>query len=391
MDTKRFQTRLCAFALAALTLLSGCSSTGSSDTAAETNAGTQSNIPAAELIDSDGSARVWVQDGSFVVGSDAAPIWFSGCNTPWDNWNDFGKDFDYSFWDTHFAQLKESGINASRVWLVCSGDYGIEIDENGMVSGATDEHWASVDCLMELAAKHEIYIMATLMSFDCCKTGNAKHKYWRAMMQSEEAIDTYVENYVIPFCQRYDSNDYLWSIDICNEPDWIIEEERCGQLEWRGLVTLFSSVSAAIHQNSDILVTVGMGMIKYNSDNHRGDYIGDQMMKQFGGDDAVMDFYSVHFYEWQISQWGNAFAQTPAEFGLSSSHPAVLGECPAVGLSTADFTECAKQAYENGWQGVLPWTSNGVDGNGGFEEVSAYGKAMEELIPDLIHPLGAES
>jgi hypothetical protein len=40
------------------------------------------------------------------------------------------------------------------------------------------------------------------------------------------------------------------------------------------------------------------------------------------------------------------------------------------------LSEDLEAAYLNGWSGLLPWTSNRVDSNGGWEEVSAAASAF---------------
>ena len=54
--------------------------------------------------------RICVRGSEFVAGDRA--IFLNGVNTPWDNWNDIGGDFNESFWRAHFAVLRENGINA---------------------------------------------------------------------------------------------------------------------------------------------------------------------------------------------------------------------------------------------------------------------------------------
>ena len=184
--------------------------------------------------------RVTVEGTSFKV--EGKELWFNGVNTPWDNWNDFGGEYDAQFWDEHFAQLHDKGINASRVWISCNGEVGVKIKEDGSVTGLKDKMWEDLDSFFQIARKHEIYIMATLMSFDHCKDSNSKHQRWRTMLQSEEMSQTYVDNYVIPFVKRYDGNDYLFSVDLCNEPDWIVENPECGQLQWQDLSRFFAVI-----------------------------------------------------------------------------------------------------------------------------------------------------
>jgi hypothetical protein len=393
---KQFK-RLSAWMLGAvmmMTGLGGCGDSGKSeaDSGSVSSAESSGNsIVPVDLVQSDGSAKVTIADAHFQVGG--KKLWLCGTNTPWDNWNDFGHDFDYDFWDTHFAALHDAGINSSRVWILCSGDYGIQFDGDGKVTGMTEQFWNDTDRLMSVAAKHKIYIMATMMSFDCCKTGNRNHKKFRAMMQDADLTQSYVDNYIIPFAERYDSNDYLFSIDLCNEPDWIHENEESGRIDWKPLVTFFGKCAQGIHQHSDILVTTGIAYIPNNSDKRGTNVMSDDLLKYYAGEDSYMDFYSVHFYDWMIQWHNDPFKMSPADYGLLTSKPNVLGECSAKGSvqDGIDLVQAGQMLYDNGWDGVFPWTSTGTDDNGGFEEVTAYSKHMEEQISDLIFPLGKDS
>ena len=365
--------------------LCGCTEKQESSTAVESAASSQAeeSLAPVELVQSDGKARVTIADGHFQV--DGKPLWLCGTNTPWDNW-------DADFWREHFAALHEAGINSSRVWILCSGDAGIRFGEDGSVTGMSEKFWNHADQLMAIAAEQKIYIMATMMSFDCCKTGNRNNKKFRAMIEDETLSQSYVDNYIIPFAKRYDSNDYLFSIDLCNEPDWIHENAESGKIDWKPLVRFFGQCAQGIHRNSDILVTTGIGYIPNNSDQRGTNVVSDQLLEYYAGEDSHMDFYSVHFYDWMIEWHGVPFEMSPADYGLDTSKPNVMGECSAKGSEQEgiDLVSAAQQLYDNGWDGVYPWTSNGSDTNGGFAEVSAYAEHMDEQIDDLIFPLERE-
>ena len=109
-------------------------------------------------------ANIYIEDNTFKL--DGEEIWLTGMNAPWQAWNDFGGKFDEEYWGSVFKMMNEDGFNSCRIWITCSGEVGINIDENGYVSGATDAHWEDLDKLFALAAENEIYIMANLMSFD---------------------------------------------------------------------------------------------------------------------------------------------------------------------------------------------------------------------------------
>lgn len=329
--------------------------------------------------------HVTVDGTSFKV--DGKELWINGVNTPWQNWNDFGGNFDESFWDSHFAELHEAGVNASRVWVNCNGMSIVRLKSDGTVQAVDEEHWTDLDKLFELAEKHDIYIMATLLSFDHFKDGNTGSDRFRLMVSDDTATQSYIDSYVIPFVQRYGSSPSLWSIDLMNEPDWVYENEECGKVGWDKLSNFFAKCSAAIHENSDELVTVGLGMVKYNSDKFDGNYVSDEYLKSFGGDDAYLDFYSTHYYFWQNSYMGYPFEQSPESFGLDGTKPCVIGEAAVISESGRTPEQDYENAYNNGWNGVMAWTSNGVDNCGSLTELMPAVTKMRDMIRDKIFPL----
>lgn len=332
--------------------------------------------------------RVKIDGTKFTV--DGKEWWINGVNTPWDNWNDFGGNFDEAFWDSHFAELHNAGVNASRVWVNCNGMSIMRLKSDGTVKEIKEKHWTDLDKLFELAEKHEIYLMPTLLSFDHFKDGNAGCEQFRLMVSDEAATQSYIDSYVIPFVQRYGDSPMLWSIDLMNEPDWVYENDECGKVPLENLCTFFAKCSAAIHENSDELVTVGTGMVKYNSDKHQGNHFSDAFFNELGGENAYLDFYSPHYYFWQNSFLGYPFEQTPEAFGLETSKPCVIGETAIVNESGRTPEQDYENAYNNGWNGVMSWTSNGVDKCGTLNELHPALDKMMSLAKDKIFPHGFE-
>ena len=338
----------------------------------------------------DGSAKVTVSGDKFMVGD--SEIWFNGVNTPWNTWNDFGGSFNFGFWQEHFEKLHNSGVNACRIWISCNGDVGMKISPDGSFEGAENAHWEDLDNLFFLAENYQIYIMATVQSFDHYKDTNQNYESWRTLIQSPEKTDEYVDNYIIPLVKRYDVCDYLWSIDLCNEPDWVIENDECGKLDWQGLQEYYAKASSAIHANSDVLVTVGMGMIKYNSDTKGSNIISDSTLQsldtgKYDSSLSYVDFWSTHWYSWMIPSWGIMFETPPKDFGLDTSKPSVIGEMPAKDEKMVSLQNAYETAYYNGYQGVFAWTSNGVDDCGGWQECEPAVEHMRRICPEKIFPL----
>jgi len=347
------------------------------------------------IKDDKGENRISVGNKEFTV--NGKRIWINGANTPWDKWNDFGGSYNDTWWNDHFKILHEAGVNAVRVWINCNNDQGaVIINDSGMISGVSQKHWTDLDKFFKTAQRNKIYIMATLLSFDHFKNDGRRPAAlnWRAMLQSDEACASFVNNYTIPFVNRYKDNPWLWSIDICNEPDWVYENAECGKIPWERISYFLALNAAAIHENSGILVTVGMAFPKYNADGagYQGNKVSDAFLqKLYSNKNAYLDFWSPHYYDWVGEYYGVPFyikpsGSRPGGWGLDSSKPALIGECSAKGSAGKTIISDYENAFNNGWQGIMPWTSNGVDENGNIKDFSPATKYMLEKHRDLIFP-----
>lgn len=377
--------KIIAVFTAACAILSGCADGDIPDVTTAQASETVSKSEETEDKAPAEGVNIYIEDNKFMLAGEE--VWLTGMNAPWQAWDDFGGNYNPEYWRQVFSMMHEDGFNSCRIWINCSGDNGIAIDENGFVSGATDAHWEDLDSLFSLAAENEIYVMATLMSFDHFK--NRKKDRWRAMVQDTEKIDSYVENYIIPFCKRYDDNDYVWSIDLINEPDWVFENEECGQISWECLGDYFARACAAIHENTDdMLVTIGFAVIKYNSEKYEGNYGSDEFLKsRYDNENAYVDFWSTHYYDWQATWFNCPFLLTAEEFGIDMSKPRVVGECSHEGIKVMrnkkPIEECYEWAYNNGWNGVFVWTDRDLitgDGVPQYECAQKAGHKMKEML-----------
>jgi len=341
--------------------------------------------------------RITIEGNTFIVYD--KEIFINGVNTPWDNWNDFGGNYDHDFWNTEFQEIRQAGGNASRIWITCNGDVGIDISETGLVSGATQDHWEDLDDMFALASENQVYIMATLISFDHTKNTYKKYQYWRNMLKDTANVSSYVTNYVIPFISRYKDNPYLWCIDVCNEIEWMHDNTECGNIPWENLQYFIARVAAAVHENSTVLVTMGSAAVKWNGNCPEciTNFYSDQnLQKQYNSRDAFLDFYSPHFYGWTVRYFGNfALDKTPDYYGIND-RPCMIGENPAKGVFDQDSSrhnilvipvnEAYIKTYQQGWKGLMVWTSNGVDRNGSLVDCAAGLTAFKNKYPELVSP-----
>lgn len=337
--------------------------------------------------------RVSVSGNKFLV--NGKEIVMNGANTPWNKWNDFGGGYTSTWWDAEFKRIKIAGGNSTRIWISCNGDVGLKISADGTVTGATALFWSHLDDMFKLAEKNKIYIKATLISFDHFKNSHTTFQSWRNMVSNDEKVTSFINNYVNPFVAKYKNNPYLWAIDVCNEIEWVNQNAECGNIPWKRLQYLVARTASAVHDSSQVLVSLGSAAIKWISTKYEGNFWSDANLKaQFNKSNARLDFYSPHFYGWTVKWFGNfAVDKSPADYGIDD-RPCVIGENPAKGVFNDGVTpslvvpaaEMFIGAYNKGWKGLMPWTSNGVDSNGKLSDFESGLKAFKTLHPELIDP-----
>jgi hypothetical protein len=79
----------------------------------------------------------------------------------------------------------------------------------------------------------------------------------------------------------------------------------------------------------------------------------------------------------------------------------MIGENPAKGVFTQNssgqnilivpISEAYIKTYQQGWKGLMVWTSNGVDGNGSLTDCSVGLTAFKNQYPELVCPDSATS
>jgi hypothetical protein len=335
--------------------------------------------------------NITIQGNKFYVDS-GKRIWLNGVNTPWKSWNDFGGSFDRNWWNNHFQILKSYGINSSRIWISCNGNGAVKTNSSG-VTGLSSTFFKDCDSLFAIAKRNGIYIDATMMSFDHCKNSNANFQNWRNIITNQAASQTFIDNYLIPFVNRYKTNPYLFAIDFCNEPEWISENTENGKLPVSNLQRFFAMCAAAVHNNSNVPVTVGSACIKWNSDNSGcvGNYWKNSALKAAYNDPkAYLDFYCVHYYSWVQPWYKSPFEKSPTDYGINDK-PVIIEESPGKDAGLADIPMTLVQSYESaftkGYQGNMPWTSNGVDGNGDITTIGPAALSFKNNHTELVYPL----
>jgi hypothetical protein len=334
--------------------------------------------------------NITIQGNKFYVNANKR-IWLNGVNTPWNRWNDFGGSFDRNWWNTHFQTLKSYGINCSRIWFSCDGNGAVKTDSSG-VTGLSATFFKDCDSLFAIAKRNGIYIDATMISFDHCKDANKNFRNWRNIITNQDASQTFISNYLIPFVNRYKKNPYLFAIDLCNEPEWIAENREAGRLPVSSLQRFFAMCAVAVHNTSNVPVTIGSACIKWNSDipGCVGNYWKNSALQAVLNDPkAYLDFYCIHYYGWVHKWYKSPFEKSPADYGIND-RPVIIEESPGKDAGLTEIPMTLAQSYESalekGYQGNLPWTSNGVDGNGDITTIGSATLSFKNRHTELVYP-----
>ena len=376
---------------------------------------------------SDGAHKVRAEGSKLVVGPEKKQLFLNGTNTAWySQWDGFGNSqWNAAAWDSHFADMHEAGINFTRVWIICSGSE-MQFDEQGYCTGMSSVFWDNVTKLFEIAERHEIYVMATMCSHNCFLERSAHPKEWLKIRDDDKYMDAYIENYLIPFVNRYGSSDYLASIDLMNEPHQAGNSQSPIRIEWR---RFFARTIVALHKEFEkgvkdgrfidgILLTVGMDRVD-QINGGPSDYTSDaNMAEQVPPEDAKyarLDLYQIHYYTcWHQTDnapfYGNPCVQSPSQYGFpdAANRPAIVGEAASKGtgysgrdkrgsewIQSTHFTDRTiindyLDCLNNGWAGYLGWTSFGCDGFGTLTDQAPGTLYMVKNYPKLVFPVDSK-
>ena len=130
--------------------------------------------------------------------------------------------------------------------------------------------------------------------------------------------------------------------------------------------------ATAIHYSgSKVLVTLGSAGVKWNSDKAVANIWSDYNLQlQYKDKEAYLDFWQIHYYSWVNKYFGNPFTKSPIDYDIND-RPVVIGEMPAKfnGLpSGISMLTAFENAFNLGYCGHYPWTSNGVDDYGNLSD-----------------------
>lgn len=353
------------------------------------------------------------------------PIFLNGLNTPWQNDRNFKIDyldtnhFDLQYWKNEFQNMKNNNVNFVRIWVHGRGNNTPQYDNNGFVLSPSTRFYNHLDAILNEATTNNVYVLITMWSFDMVlKSGNgqpgsSQFQKHRNVIKDTNKLTSYVDNFLGDVVNKYKDNPIVLGYDIINEPEHMWENANDlvdGQINRNEVIRFVARCAAKIHEASTnkSLVTVGSKWTIFNSSKftswgtHTGDnYTDTELQTQYNNTHAFLDFYSMHWYQWQSS--GAPFTETTNTLYPGVTKPIVITEYPGLdlpnndcGCTCTDATVCNFNAtiidayekiYQNGFAGIAAWRNGTEDDNFG-KSVTIYEatKAFGQKHPTLVFP-----
>jgi Cellulase (glycosyl hydrolase family 5) len=287
-----------------------------------------------------------------------------------------------------FRKLAAAGGKSVRWWMHCEGRATPNYDAQGKPTGMPEAALANLGRMLDLAAANKVLVMPVLWSFDMAKNN-------RANLITDTALTrAYITNVLDPMVRRYKGHPGLVAWEICNEPEWMLDDDgsttqRVTKLQ---LQRFHGLLAAAIHKaDPSALVTTGSAAFKWcsTSPESKGNYYSDQALQAAAGGDplAHLDFYQIHYYPWMR---GQGWTYSPWDHGREYwglDKPIVIGELPAKGeAGYLDAMQMHVGSVDSGYAGIMSWAflDNRADKEGAFADAKPGIEAVAAKIPQAV-------
>ena len=321
------------------------------------------------------------------IGAWNGQFFLTGVNYPWRSYQDFGTGpwghsgvshpTTYAEVDTDFANMRAQGIRVVKWRVFNDARYSPEFDGNGYVTGLDDKFFADLDAALQIAQKHDVYLILSLFPAgfwitDCWNEGIHLGGHADAITDPAKR-QSLISNAVVPLVQHASKSGRVLAYEVLAEPEWGIQELNQDN-DYRIKVPLASvrafarDLTRAVHLNSRALATV-----EANRSSHLRAWIG-----------LGLDYYSFSWYDW-LEPYDplNVPAQ---QYGLD--RPVVLGEFPVAQNPYYRLSDILDITINQGYAGAFAWSYVGGDEYGRLAEGSRVLREWQRQHWSSISPTG---
>jgi hypothetical protein len=299
-----------------------------------------------------------------------------GINYPWTVFEgraNYGCDFGRNRWHSHtgvsahpqdvradFQALSAANIEVLRWFVFTDGRGGIIWDAGGEIAGLDTEFLADMDAALEIASASRLRLCLVLLDFLWFDDPQR-----RLALLDRHGHSAFLDRVLDPFLDRYGRSPAIHSLDLINEPDWIVAELATdpGRAAWPvQRLRLFAGLMARrIRARSTHLLTIGGGRVA--------------SVREWDEPVYDLDFIQVHSYPDVRYPFRDdtVFSRAAADFRVS--RPLLIGEFPSQprahppghlppAHTAADYLALARRG---GYLGAWPWSYKGTDAFGAVD------------------------
>jgi hypothetical protein len=310
-----------------------------------------------------GSAAVWLnrQSPSAHPRPGQQSFFWAGLNYPWKTGQDFGTggwghsgvsaSTSYQEIDIDFANMRAHGVKVVKWRVFNDGRYSPEFDADGNVTGLDEYFFADLDAALEIAARHDVYLVLTLFSSGFwtanCDAGAVHFGGHAATLANPSRRRELVDRAIVPLLKHVASSDRVLAFEVIAEPEWGVQELNAQpdarvKLPQAVVRDFVDDMTRAIHQHTRALVTV-----ESNRFSNMSVWQGLQL-----------DYYSFSWYDWLEPY--EPLATPASTAGLD--RPIVLGEYPAGGSAFYSLPQVLELMSSLGYAGAFAWSFWAGDG-----------------------------
>lgn len=303
-----------------------------------------------------GDAEITVTPEGFYVG-----------NTKWTivggNWRvlEYGQTFGATPWfpkgngvSEHLGfvaaklqDFRRAGITWVRVGLLDDGR--TMLDKEGKVTGFDEIFRNDVSNFLDLAARYNVKVEYALVDFLIGGKGEEVDGVWvrgrRKVIEDPELRQQFMTDFLEPFLDEFANHPALVSIDVINEPEWLLSEADGGG--WETIKDATTKAGTPIPGDAMRLFISECIRKVRNKVAGKGVTVGvsSKYLPLVSGLD--IDYRAVHYYPW-MGDLDNSLASIPNDL------PWILQEFPGRD-EERPLAEYLRAAIEAGGAGGLLW------------------------------------